>query len=423
MQLNLSTIHQTPIHFIQTQKFKRLHLSIRFFSLLDETTVTTRYLMLSMMRAKTKKYPTRKALARYLEGLYDTNYSAHATKLGRYHILQFAITFINPKMIEPSSYQANVLDFFAEAINGVCFDEQTLLEEKQFLKDYFAAEYSNKTRYAAKRYYAHLYENHPYNIHPFGLEKHIDAITLSDIEKAYETMMQHDHVLLSLSGDFDQHSFHEALEARFHFKSTTLPKDFFIQHAFHKRPFVKETLDVSQERLFMTLNTKVTYDDAAYFPIIVMNAMFGDSPESLLFETIREKHSMAYYIHASYAPFSGLITVSSGVKKANLKKAQTLIQSTLAQIAEGHFSDEAFFMAKNSLVIQLKQSYDYLKLLPNKALQHVLFNLPLKKDILLEKINQVSKADIMHVAKQCDWIFSYVLGGKDHEKTSLSQPE
>ncbi len=423
MQLSLSTIHKTPVHFIQTDKFKRLHLSIRFFALLDEKTVTARYLMLAMMRAKNKNFPTRKALARHLEGLYDANYGAQATKLGRYHILQYAITFINPAMIESATYQKQILDFFASIIHDVAFDAQILAEEKQFLKDYFAAEYSNKTRYAAKRYYDHLYQDHPYNIHPFGIEKQIDTITLADIEKAYHAMMTNDKIVLSLSGDFDEKSFQMDLEKRFNFSASKLPKDFFIQHAFTKRPPIKETLDVSQERLFMTLNTGITYGDPSYFSLVVMNAMFGESPESLLFETIREKHAMAYYVHSAYAPFSGLITVSSGVKKANVEKAQSLIKTTLAAIAEGNFSDEAFSMAKNSLIIQLKQSYDSLKSLPNKGLQHVLFNLPLKKEILLEKLNRVRKEDVIGVAGGCQWVFSYVLGGNDDEKTSLSQAE
>ncbi len=424
MQLIQKKLHQkAPVHFIKTDKFKRIHLSIRFFALLDEKTVTKRYLTMALMRAKNQQFATRKALSRHLESLYDANFSAQATKLGRYHLLQFSMTFVNPKLIKETDYKDQILDVFASLIKDVSFDEATLALEKQFLKDYFKAEYSNKNRYAAKRYYAHLYDNHPYNIHPFGLEKKIDAVTIKDIETTHQALMTSNPTLISLSGDFDIDAYQTALEKRFAFNISALPKDFFIDHAFLQKPAIKETLDVTQDRLFMTFNTHIKYGDQAYYGLLVMNALFGESSESMLFDVIREQHALAYYVHASYAPFSGLITVNCGVKSSNVEKTKTLILDTLAAIAQNKFSDEAYIMAKNSLIIQLKQSYDRLKLLPSKGLQHVLFDMPLDKDVLLAKLSEVTKEDVVEAAQQCQWIFTYVLGGKSDENPSISKPE
>ncbi len=402
-------------HYISTAQFKTLYLNVRFFDDLDEKRITARHLMLSMMRAKNKAHPTRQAVSRHLEELYDTLFAAQSMKLGRKHINQFALAFANPAFTGDETLFEAVVTFLKDTLYHPEFDKKTLDEEKRFLKDFFAAEYSNKTRYAAKRYIEHLYAGHPYKMNALGKKEDIDGVTLADIKKEHRIMIEENSAILSLCGDFDQDGAHALMKKHFSFADKKLPGDLFIRFDFPEKKTVTETLDVSQDRLFMTLKSDVFYKDDDYYAMAVFNAMFGESSESLLFDAIREKASLAYYVHATYAPFSGLITVSSAMEKRNVEKARALIRKTLEAVQAGDFTDEALELAKNHLITGTKQSYDNLGLLSLKALRNSLFDAPFKETTILDAIRAVSKDDVIRAARRLHLIFTYILGSDAHE--------
>ncbi len=416
MKFTTTTLKDTPLHLISTTQFKSMHLTMRFFADLDEKTATSRHLMLSMLKAKNKQFPSRTLLSRHLESLYDTAFMVNSHKLGTKHINQFSLRFVNPSYTDDTAYMDQVIEVLKSALYEPVFDAKTLKEEKQFLKDYFAAEYSNKNRYAAKRYFDHLYENHPYRVHPYGLVEAIDAITLSDIEAAYKGMVATDTCLVSLSGDFDEALMKAKLEPLIRHQRPPLEKDIFIRHDFPVRPKVTENLEVTQDRLFMTLKTGIHYGDDLYYPLAVMNAMYGETGESKLFANIREKASLAYYVHSAYSPFSGIITVASGMDKTNIARAEAMILDQLKAIQAGDFDETDIQIAKNHLITNLKQSYDNIGSLALKGLRHALFDVPFKENVQLDKIKAVSKADIIAVAGRLEHIFTYVLtGGSQNE--------
>ncbi len=415
MEFKTTTIKDIPIHFVKTKQFKSMQIEVRFFDDLDADTVTARHLMLAMLKAKTQQYSTRKQLSKHLESLYDTHLSAQSMKLGKKHINQFVLTFPNPKYTQQSLLDA-VIDLLDEILFNPAFDQTTLDEEKQFLHDYFAAEYANKTRYAAKRYYEHMYKGHPYNVNALGVETNITDVGLEDIKLAYSNMINNNPVLISVSGDFDEKDLVSKLSELPFSQGKALPKDLFIRHDFKTLNDVKETMELSQDRLFMAIKSDIYFKDDDYFILNVFNALFGEGSEAMLFQEVRENQSLAYYIHSSYAPFSSLITVVSGMDDKNIEKAKAIIKEILSNIQSGHFDEEALELAKKHRISLLKKSYDNIRSLSLKGLRNALFDVPFDEQRQLEAYQAVSKRDIMRVAQKLRIVFSYVLGSDDHGK-------
>ena len=410
MQLTTLKTDTNTVQSVSTKQFKSIQVHIRFIGPLTKETVTKRSLMLALMRAKSKAYPSRKALAKAAEMLYDTHFTAQALKLGTKHIIQFTLAFVHPRFIEDQSYLNEVLTFLKTLIHEPFFDEKTLSEEKRFLSDYFDAEYSNKSRYAYKRYNEHLYEGHPFNIHALGDVHSIDTVTLSDVEASYQAMLNEDSVVISITGDHEDVISLKQLNERLALKGKPLPKNFLFKHTFNEQPLIKETMDVSQERLLIAFNTDTYFGDDAYFTALVFNSLFGEHSDSLLFQTVRERHSLAYYVHASYSPFSGIITVMSGMDAANINKAKTMIDDVLDQIKNGDFDDERFEIAKTAIKLNVKQSYDNPSSLSLKGLRHALFNTPFHEDYILSSIEAIKKDNVMTFAKKIKKILTYQLG-------------
>lgn len=412
MQIKTYNVSNTPVHIIQTKQFKTMNIVLRFFDALDAKTVTARHLMLMMLIAKNTKFETRQALSRHLESLYDTHLHAQSMKLGKKHVNQVSLSFPNPSLVN-NGLLDDVFSFLKTLLFNPQFDAKILREEKQFLKAYFKAEYSNKTRYAAKRYFEHLYKDHPYNINALGIEEAIDDVTLSDIEAAYHSMIHDNAMIFSVTGDVAASDVIPYIET-LTFSDKRVPKDLFIKHDFKKTDDVKETMELSQDRLFIGLKSNVYYNDADYYALNVMNTLFGEGSDSLLFDKVREQNSLAYYVHSSYAPFSSLITVVSGMDSKNIDKGKALILETLKEIQDNQFSKEAFDLAKQQRISSIKKSFDNIRNLSVKGLRHILFDVPYGEKEALEAINNIRREDVIRVAKKCIPIFTYVLGS-DHD--------
>jgi len=405
-----STLYQT----IKTRKFKAMRIQLRYFSVLTAKDATARTLMLSMLTSKNKVYPSRRLFSRQLETMFDTNVHARNLKLGKKHVAQIGIQFLNPKYTDvKDTFIEEIVDQLETMLKKPLFDEKTLSEEKRFLHDQFASEYANKDIYASRRYQTLLFKDHPYQVPANGEREWIDSITLEDIKEAYEAMLEAP-LVVSIVGDSDAYLEKEVRE-RFRSFSPDSLSAFLVRQAFPFKEDVKETLNLTQDRVFVTLQSDTYYMDEDVWAMRVLNTLFGGSSESMLFESIREKNGLAYQVASSYQPFTSLITVMAGVSHENVEKTQALIKEELEKITQGEFSSESLDIAKQSLAQSIKKSYDSENSLAVKALVSEIFSVPLQKDVVLKRLNKVTKEDIIRLANTLKFVFTYVLGGKSHD--------
>lgn len=80
--------------------------------------------------------------------------------------------------------------------------------------------------------------------------------------------------------------------------------------------------------------------DEACMAARLMNALFGGTPHSMLFRSVREKLSLCYYCASSYDYIKGVMLVDSGVEAAKADEAQAEILRQLDLLRQGAFIDE-----------------------------------------------------------------------------------
>ncbi len=414
MELKIRQEPHATYHYLETRQFKTVEITLRFFDTLEPKRTTTRHLMLMMLRAKNRFAPSRKSLNRLLEHLYDTRLAAQSAKLGTAHVNQLTLSFVNPSIVGGADFFYRVLQLLKETLFHPVFDEKTLEEEKQFLKDYFKAEYAEKTRYAQKRFFEHLFEGHPYRLSPFGEPGWIDAVTLTDIKEAHARMIEENPVLITSVGDLEAERTHTMVKYDLAFAGNAeLPDSFTIRTPFEPRGPRRESLKLEQDRLFMAFDSDVYHDDPDYFSMVVLSELFGGGSESLLFRRVREEASLCYHIGASFLPFSGLLTVHSAMKAQNVDLARETVLQTFHSLQQGDFTDRDLTLAKNSLITTIKQSYDHPRGLAALAARSQLFDAPFKEEERLQRIHKVEREDIQRAATRLSFIFTYVLGSED----------
>ncbi len=94
--------------------------------------------------------------------------------------------------------------------------------------------------------------------------------------------------------------------------------------------------------------------------VLLANILGGPASNSLLGAELREKHGWVYAIECGYSQYSdtGLMTVSLGCDKSNLKKCLKAVDRILSKVCETEMSPAALKAAKKQLLGQLAISSD-----------------------------------------------------------------
>lgn len=86
--------------------------------------------------------------------------------------------------------------------------------------------------------------------------------------------------------------------------------------------------------------------DKLQFKTLLYNIVLGSGANSLLFQNVREKASLAYSIRSLYVKQKSNIFIRAGIEVPNFEKAVNLIKEQLEIMKKGEFSDEDLASAK-----------------------------------------------------------------------------
>lgn len=93
----------------------------------------------------------------------------------------------------------------------------------------------------------------------------------------------------------------------------------------------------------MDVNAKI---DKVQFKTLLYNIVLGSGANSLLFQNVREKASLAYSIRSVYVKQKANIFIRAGIEIENYEKAVSIIKEQLEIMKRGEFSDSDIQSAK-----------------------------------------------------------------------------
>ena len=88
------------LHFMKTEKFKDIGISIRFRSELEPKLAASRSLLALMLCDRCKTYDTKKKMSDYLDLLYGATLNAQTAGYGSAQIVEIRSKIINPCYVQ-----------------------------------------------------------------------------------------------------------------------------------------------------------------------------------------------------------------------------------------------------------------------------------------------------------------------------------
>lgn len=412
------------IHYITNKKFKTNLIEIAIITPLSKINVTKNALIPMVLKRGTKNIKTQDKIYEKLEEMYGAIFNYDIEKVGNFHILKFNMQILNDNFILKSSNLLNeAIDLILEIIFNPLLEENTfkkeyVLLEKENLKDIINSKINNKDKYAFNRCIEEMHKNKPYGIYKYGYIEDLESINENNLYEYYINLIKNSKIDIYVSGDISKKEIknitntnENILKLNQRNFSQILSNLKEINKEIEKVKIIKEKNDVNQGKLVIGLDITKNIENLEFISQ-VYNTILGSSPNSKLFKIVREKEKLAYTINSKYIKNINNIYIYCGIDIKEYNKTIEIIKEQLVQMEEGKFSNKELENAKKHIISIVKGIEDEQELELMQYIMQEIVNKKIKFDEYINKINNVTKNQIINIAQNIKINTIYFLTNK-----------
>ena len=148
-------------------------------------------------------------------------------------------------------------------------------------------------------------------------------------------------------------------------------------------------------------------------PMTVMNAIFGASPVSRLFRTVREERSLAYYCSSTVDRAKGVVFVQAGIEAKNAEEVEGLVLRALSDLCEARIDLEELRTAKEQLRGGLRAMMDSPARIAGFLQESRATGGRVSFPGIMKRIARVRRSDVARAARSLVLDTVYLLAGDD----------
>jgi len=418
--IKITSFSGIDVYQIKTDKFKTNSINIFFHDDLKKENASKNAMIPAVLRRGTVSFPTFKDIALYLEELYGASFDCGVTKKGERQIIQFYIEFASDEFIngEDNLFEKafNLLyDIITKPVleNGI-FRNEYVEQEKNNLKNLIESRINDKMQYAVDRCYEEMCKGEPFEIYDYGNVEEVEKIDSKALFEHYVNFIKTYPVQVFICGNVADDMINKAVKRLENLRDENksiqegkgeinvlkgVSPDSFNK-LMVKSKDVTEKLNVNQGKLSLGFRTNTSPDSNDYYALVVYNGILGGGIHSKLFQNVREKASLAYYVFSRLEKFKGLMVVSSGIEIENRDKALGIILEQLEQIKAGNISDYEYETTLNVIETGIKSLKDNQISIVDFYLSQTVAGTNDDFSSFIEKIRKVKREDVIRIAEK-----------------------
>lgn len=407
------------IHFnsIRNPSLKTNSIVVNLISPLSEDTASLNASASYILTDSSREYPSLVAISQKLEELYGAGLKGYVSRIGDNQSVAISSSCINDRY---TFDKENITEELARVTLG-CILEPNLDEngfyapdfalKKQELLDDIDAVINEKRSYALQRAGKIIYRCEPAAVSVKGERESAEKITAATAYEQYKKLLKTAQIEVFFVGADEPNGIKNSIWESFAKLDREYKGDFKTKYSVVKtspEEFTDE-LDVAQCKMVLAFKSNCTNRCA----LILMNAIFGATPFSKLFLNVREKMSLCYYCSSNYNDMKGVMTVDSGVEKANIEKAKAEIIRQFELMQKGEFDEKEINEARLAVINGLRGVNDSATTLVSWYMSQIFLGTERSPEDEIELLEKVTKEDIVETAKSFRLDTVYVLKGKE----------
>lgn len=392
------------MNYISSNKFSDVSVAIRTQLPLERSTITAYNILVYMLKTKTELFKTKQALISNLNEAYGMKLACGLSSYGADLILTTRIQYIRSDWIEEEDYIHKVKEITDQVLFHSVLDEASFEEAKYLYRNKLTRILDDPDGLAIYTCLTTLNTNHEISIPIQGSLDDLDQLTLQDIQNVYSAYLKADkHIFVCGCLDEEMKTYLERMDSSSKLNSTRS----LLPILDYQEEIIEKNISQSSIALVYATSTDILSED--YYKMFVMNSLLGQSPTSLLFEEVREKHSLCYSISSYLIQFDGALVITLGTNKENIEKAIDLINQQIQRIIDLDFDPELLNTAKKDCIDSLIVAQDYPFSQIDQRFMDVLLSRDTDRDKKIKNIQKVSLEDVSAAAKKLKKISSVIV--------------
>ena len=409
------------LNVIKTNNFKTVRVEVKFRNVVKKEEITLRNLLKMVLIESTKKFDTERKFVIESEELYDLKLSSTSSRVGNFTTLSFNLTFLNEEYTEKGLHNKS-LDFLMEVlfnpnVSNNKFDSLSFNNCVNKLEKSIMGRKDNKTKYSIFALLQHM-GDYAYSYDQYGYLSDLKNIDEAKLYEYYKKVLMNDLVDVYVIGNVDSNEIKEYFINNFKINSFKKEKmNVLIDEVLPRKrvKVFKEEDAVNQTKIAIGLRFNDVSEYERKYVLYVYNEILGGSGNSLLFDTVREKNSLAYYINSIAQGYDNLLIIYTGIDKDRVDLGLKLIKKTIKDIEKGKFTSDMFNNAVNMITSSLKLSLETQSSVINN---YYAMNILNSDDIntRISKFEKVTKEDVINFSKKIKMDTIFLLEGDYNEE-------
>ncbi len=407
------------LHIAQNDKFKTSLISFYLRLPLCRETVTKAALLARVLKRGTEKYPTLTELSKRAEELYGASLASSVSKKGDVELIKFSVGFVSDNFIS-DSIMAPAIELLKEfvlcpKVENNSFDAEYMRQEKENAKSFILGLINDKKEYARVKSNEIMFQDDPYGIVECGYVEDLEEIDGENLYSFYKELLETSEIDIFASGCFDSEKMKAEISSAFGELNERDEKIYETQLAEIEENIkvknVIEEMPIVQSKLCMGFNCGISPKSDEYSSFLLFSGIYGGTPFSKLFNNVREKLSLAYYVSSGVDMHKGCLKINSGIEADNFNAAYDEIMLQLEKMKEGKFTDDEIVSAKKYLSTAMCSMKDSLQAIEAFYMNMIIIGCSDGIEDSLNKINNVSREQIVNVANKIQLDTIYLLKG------------
>lgn len=389
-------------------QFKDNTLVFRFLLPMTQECINTALVWSQLCDDRTTFAPTKQQMLRVMDELYDASYGSYLTTYGQSFALSVVFKGIEGSFVNDKTQNDAFVTWALNVLTHVLINEETLKEAKINVVQNIKREQENSVKYALALS-AQRFLPQSYGLKVDGDESVVN-LTLDDLV-TFQNMLFHQPTTCFQVGQLDQDLvMHHLKESILNQHKLSLATYTLL----NPLPLGRQSVSkISSQSVFIkTYATNIDYADDRYLALRVGAIALGSLPTSLLFTTVREKHSLCYFITANVIAFDGVLNIITGIDQENVDQVSHLIDEQWHALKD--VSDELISQAKLMMLNSLRSSDDdvmsMINLMYASSLKNEIFDLNRVESLILN----LKREAIVEAMNQCVPCGEFVLLGETH---------
>ncbi len=294
------------------------------------------------------------------------------------------------------------LDWIADMFLNSKFEAEEIEKEKGVVIEELNMYLDMPSSYVSELFEDLLYKDQPAGWRIVGEKEHITAFNRQKMLDYYQTHYSTQNTVVCVAGDVTSKQIEGKIHAYFaKTKNTVLPQKLATKELQSKPEVLIHHKKTDQTHFCLGVRAYDMFASQKY-ALSLLAIILGGNMSSRLFISVRERNSLAYYIHTSVdaTTDTGYLVTQAGIKNESLEKAVSLILKEYQDLKHKKITPRELKKAKDYLRGSMSLSLDSSDAQASFfATQEVMEGKTMTPEEKLKMIDKVSVSDIKKVAE------------------------